>query len=208
MNPGIKLRLTIFISTIALLLMLIAWTAHAAWQRIGELHEKFSIVQWQSFQIADHLQQTILGLNNLVLRYAAYRDPGRLDEFRRGQHGIGPLDQSTTADCRRRRKNGRCSTKSKSSIPITWRRPMPFTRSFMATGSALIRVVEFTDFEKQSKSILIPRFSNWPKSIRNPLIRFRAKPPNRSTFCGSRCSVRWCCCWPPAPGCRWWFIGT
>ena len=79
-NAGIKLRLTIFISTIALLLMLIAWTTHVAWRRIGELHERFSVVQSQSFQNADHLQQAILGLNNLVLRYAAYR-------------GVGPLDQ-------------------------------------------------------------------------------------------------------------------
>ena len=50
--------------------MLIAWTAHVAWQRIGDLHEKFTLVQWKSFQIGDHFQQTILGLeqHHLALR--------------------------------------------------------------------------------------------------------------------------------------------
>jgi hypothetical protein len=56
------------------MMALIAWTAHSSWQRTGELREKLTAVQLQSFQIADHLQQTIWELNNLVLRYGAYHD--------------------------------------------------------------------------------------------------------------------------------------
>ena len=74
MNPGIKLRLAIFIAAVALLLMLIGWTAHGSWARIGELHERLAAMQWKSFQTSDHLQQAILDMNNLVLRYAAYRE--------------------------------------------------------------------------------------------------------------------------------------
>src|ERR1700744_4823369 len=75
MNRGIKFRLTIFIVTIALLVSLIAWTTDVSWERINETHQKLTILQQQSFNIADHLQQVVLGLNNSVLRYAAYRDP-------------------------------------------------------------------------------------------------------------------------------------
>jgi signal transduction histidine kinase len=76
MKQGIKFRLAIFITTIVLLVALIGWTAHSSWQRISGSHSKLAELQWQSFQIADHLQQTILSLNNSILRYAAYsHDP-------------------------------------------------------------------------------------------------------------------------------------
>ena len=133
--PGIKLRLTIFIATIALLLMLIAWTTHVAWQRIGELHGKIYVVQSQSFQNADHLQQTILGLNNLVLRYAAYRATEDWTNFDAGSKELGrwlneqqpilsaqdelPLLKQIKVVYHQLRGGGQ----------------RPFTRSFMATGS-------------------------------------------------------------------------
>ena len=75
MNPSLKLRLAIFIMAIASLVMLIAWTARTSWQQIGGLHKKLTTVQWKSFQFSDHLQQAVLGLNNSILKYAAYRDP-------------------------------------------------------------------------------------------------------------------------------------
>src|ERR1700733_2689071 len=76
MNNRVKFRLAIFITTIVLLVALIGWTAHSSWQRISGSHSKLAELQWQSFQIADHLQQTVLSLNNSILRYAAYsHDP-------------------------------------------------------------------------------------------------------------------------------------
>ena len=64
-----NLRLAAFILAIAIMVGLIAWTAHTSWQRTGELREKLTAVQLKSFQIADHFQQTILELNNIVLRF-------------------------------------------------------------------------------------------------------------------------------------------
>lgn len=74
MKAGSFLRITIFFTAIALLVALIAWAAHTSWRRTGELHEQLSAKQWKSFEIADRLQQTILSLNNMMLRYAAYRN--------------------------------------------------------------------------------------------------------------------------------------
>ncbi len=153
MNPRIKLRLTIFILTIGLLLVLIAWTANIAWQRISGLHEKFSILQSQSFQNADHLQQAILGLNNLVLRYAAYRSPEDWTNFdmSSAQLGLWINEQQPI---------------------LSQREELPFLRqiktvytNYVAAANAIhkiiygdrqsvIRVVELADFEKQSRSIL------------------------------------------------------
>ncbi len=53
---------------------LTSWTAHTSWKRIGDLQQRLTVVQMQSFQIAGHFQRTILELNNLVLRYAVSRE--------------------------------------------------------------------------------------------------------------------------------------
>jgi signal transduction histidine kinase len=56
----------------AAMVAVIAWAAHSAWRRGGELRERLTDVQLKSFQIADHFQKTILQLNNLILRYGVY----------------------------------------------------------------------------------------------------------------------------------------
>jgi hypothetical protein len=81
MNNGIKFRLIAFVLAIGVMVGLIAWTAHSSWRRIGELRQKLTSVQLKSFQIADHFQQTILELNNTVLRYGVSHDPGDWAHF-------------------------------------------------------------------------------------------------------------------------------
>ena len=74
MNRGIFVRLAIFIATIVLLVALIGWTAHSSWRSIRTSHDNLAKLQWQSFQIANHVQQKILNLNNSIYLYAAYTD--------------------------------------------------------------------------------------------------------------------------------------
>src|ERR1017187_10780137 len=81
MSVGMKYRLVAFILAIAGMVALIAWAGHTSWQRSGELREKLTTVQLQSFQIAEHLQQTIWELNNLVLRYGVYHDTDAWAQF-------------------------------------------------------------------------------------------------------------------------------
>ena len=153
MNPGIKLRLTIFIATIALLLMLIAWTAHVAWQRIGELHDKFALVQSKSFQNADHLQQTILGLNILVLQYAAYRDSADWTNFDQTSTELGrwiARQQPISAPQEERPLLNQIKTVYTNYVAAA----KAIHKRIYGMRVSLIRVEEFTDFKKQSKSIL------------------------------------------------------
>jgi signal transduction histidine kinase len=81
MSHSIKFRLAAFIAAIGAMVGLIAWTGQSAWRRSGDLRERLTTVQLKSFQIADHFQQTILELNNAVLRYGVYRDANDWSRF-------------------------------------------------------------------------------------------------------------------------------
>lgn len=78
---GMKIRLAAVTLAMAAMFVVIALTAHTSWWRTGELRERLTAVQLQSFLIADHFQQTILELNNLVLRYGVYRERKDWDRF-------------------------------------------------------------------------------------------------------------------------------
>lgn len=153
MNRGIKLRITIFITTIALLLMLIAWTAHISWQETGELHEKLSTEQWKVFRIADHLEQSVLGLNTMVLHFAAYGHPQDWTNF-----------IATSTELRRWMNEQEPTLSSPTERPFLRQIDSAFD-DYMTAATALnvriysthrtiTRVVEFADFEKQSRRVL------------------------------------------------------
>ena len=80
-SPGFKLRLAAFTLAIAGMVGIIAWAAQNAWGKSGELRERLTAVQLKSFQIADHIQETILELNNSVLRFGAYGDTNAWAHF-------------------------------------------------------------------------------------------------------------------------------
>src|SRR5439155_1699575 len=48
-----------------------------------DLRQNLTDVQLRSFQIADHFQQSISALNNLVLRYGAYHESNAWAQFKR-----------------------------------------------------------------------------------------------------------------------------
>src|SRR4051794_15623103 len=81
MTFQLKLRLAIFISAIAASVSLLVWVAHVTWQRVGVLRERLTTVQLESFHIADHFQQTVEQLNNLLLRYSIDREMSAWKDF-------------------------------------------------------------------------------------------------------------------------------
>lgn len=89
MNLSILVRLTIYFATITLLVAMIGWTAHASWRKTGELETQISAKQWQSFEIADRLEQGILGLNNDVLRFAVSRENSDWTNFLSHSRDLG-----------------------------------------------------------------------------------------------------------------------
>src|SRR5438046_1569215 len=80
MSVTIKFRLTSFALAIGLLAGLIAWAAFTTWQEVRQL-EAFDSSKIASYEIADHLQNTILLLNNIIGDYALKTDPQTLEKF-------------------------------------------------------------------------------------------------------------------------------
>ena len=152
MNPGNIFRLIIFFATI-MLVVLIAWTAHTSWQRTGDLHEQLSVKQWKSFQIADHLQQSILGLNNQVLRYAAYRNAADWTNFSAASEGLGRWLNEQQPILSSQKEQPFLDRINAAYTDYLTAAQALHTKIY-ATRQSITRVVEFTDLEKQSKRIL------------------------------------------------------
>lgn len=153
MNRGIIFRLVIFITMIALLMGLIGWIAHTSWRRTGEVHEELSVKQWKSFQVADHLQQAILSLNNLMLLYAAYRDDSEWADFSKSSKDLGRWlnEQQPLLSSEKERPfldgiNGAYTHYLNAAAAIRTK--------LYGNRQALTRVVEFADLETESKRIL------------------------------------------------------
>jgi signal transduction histidine kinase len=153
MSGGMKYRLVAFILAIAGMFVVIVWTGHTSWRRIGELREKLTTVKLQSFQIADHLQQTIRELNNLVLRYGVYQDANAWANFQTRSKALDAwIDDErpilTTADERLVLDaiNARYDKYLEAARDIGSR-----IRSSAPTATPL---AEFPDFESQSERIL------------------------------------------------------
>jgi signal transduction histidine kinase len=76
-----KLRLPVFVAATVLIVTAIFLTALKAWQRIGDIQGQLTTVQMESFRIADHFHQSILDLNNSLLRYQLGPQPNEWDYF-------------------------------------------------------------------------------------------------------------------------------
>ncbi|HXJ74378.1 MAG TPA: hypothetical protein VNM37_16125, partial [Candidatus Dormibacteraeota bacterium] len=76
-----KLRLTGFLLLIGLLVSLIVWATVVSWKRVDESRARLTAVQSESFQIASHLQQTILRLNERLLSSLKHRDTNDAAQF-------------------------------------------------------------------------------------------------------------------------------
>ncbi len=81
MTTGIKFRLGSFAAAIALLAFLMAGGAYTSHQEVKRLHEQYHTNQLETFEIADHLQDSMLELNNALTLFEERHDQGDLDRF-------------------------------------------------------------------------------------------------------------------------------
>src|SRR6266581_8206145 len=78
---NVKLRLYSFALAVVLLAALVGWAGHSAWQQLEQLRKNFGAVQSESFHLADHVEASILNLNETVLRFDLRRDPADKAHF-------------------------------------------------------------------------------------------------------------------------------
>jgi signal transduction histidine kinase len=83
MNRALKVRLIAFGLVIVTLAILIGWAGFSSWHEASQLQKRFSTGQLRSFEIADHLQDTILQLNTSLAHYELWRDPHDRQTFER-----------------------------------------------------------------------------------------------------------------------------
>jgi signal transduction histidine kinase len=110
-------------------------------------------MQWKSFQTSTHLQEAVLGMNAYVLRYAAYRERSdwtnflaaskELDQWINAQQPILSLE-----------KERPFLDQIKAAYKDYLTAAMALNTRIYTSRQSITRVVEFTDFEKQSKHIL------------------------------------------------------
>ena len=152
-SVGLQLRLTGFILAIAAMVGLIAWTAQDAWRRAGELREKLTAVQLQSFQIADHIQEQVLQLDTSVLRYGIYHDVAAWKHF---QHASQALDH--WIDDQREVLLSEDERTTLDLINTNYDFYMAAAHEIgarvQANAPASIGLKSFSDFEKQSQNML------------------------------------------------------
>ena len=147
-----KIRLVAFGFAIAVMVVLIAWTAHSSWQRTGELRERLTSVQLESFRIADHIQQEILGLNNSVLRFGLYRDSSDLVQFQIGSTNLDHwIDEQRPILSTELEKQILDKINTNYDFYMTAAREM---EARVQTNAAPTRLSDFADFEEQSREIL------------------------------------------------------
>ena len=60
---------------VVLLAALVGWAGNSAWQRLKQLRKNFGAVQSESFHLADHVEASVLNLNQTVLRFDLRKDP-------------------------------------------------------------------------------------------------------------------------------------
>jgi len=77
---NLKLRLYGFLAVV-LLAALVGWAGNSAWQQLKQLRKNFGSVQSRSFHLADHVQASILNLNETLLRFNLRKNPADHDQF-------------------------------------------------------------------------------------------------------------------------------
>jgi C4-dicarboxylate-specific signal transduction histidine kinase len=85
---NVKLRLYGFALAVVLLAALVGWGGNSAWQQLKQLRKTFGAVQSESFHRADHVEASILTLNEAVLRFDVRKDPADLAHFHQESEGL------------------------------------------------------------------------------------------------------------------------
>ena len=152
-SPGFKLRLAAFTLAIAGMVGIIAWAAQNAWHKSGELRERLTTVQLKSFQIADHIQETILELNNSVLRFGAYGDTNAWAHFQTASRLLDEWIDEQRAVLSSQKERQLLDVIN-TSYDHYMAAANAIEKRVRDTSPAKVAVQDFADFERQSQRML------------------------------------------------------
>jgi signal transduction histidine kinase len=79
----VKQRLYGLALAVVLLAALLGWAGQSAWQQLKQLRKNFGAVQSESFHLADHVEASILNLNETALRFDLRKNPADQAHFQK-----------------------------------------------------------------------------------------------------------------------------
>ena len=152
MITNVKWRLIALALSICMMVSLSVWAALASWNRTDEVRRQLTQVQSDSFHLADRFQQSILNLNNLLLRYRLREEPSTWRRFlqvgEEFESWIGTLKpEFNTPDERRILEEFETTYKTYFSNARLYERTRPI-------GGAIASLEEFAPLEVQSEKLL------------------------------------------------------
>lgn len=89
MKSPIKLRLTGFLTTVVLGVILFGWTERHVWRQTDQLQKRFEAMQRHGFHLADSFEAAILKLNNTLFRFDLRGDPADRLRFKDDSKSLG-----------------------------------------------------------------------------------------------------------------------
>src|SRR5436190_12512834 len=81
MNRAFKVRLTAFALVIVTLAIAIGFAAYSSWREVGRLQQRMSTGHLRSFEIADHIQESVLQMQTRLVSYELRHDAKDRDQF-------------------------------------------------------------------------------------------------------------------------------
>jgi signal transduction histidine kinase len=151
MKFSMKLRLAGFVLAIGLLLSLIVWAALTSSRRLDVSRVEARAGTSESFLIARHFQQALMGLNNQLLRLAIHRDTNDWTRFESDWQALNRwIDEQHLSAPAERQVLSQIDT----AYDDYHAAAQQLERSVASDADASVPVAEFAPFESQTARLL------------------------------------------------------
>jgi signal transduction histidine kinase len=151
MNTTLKLRLSGFVLAIGLLASLIVWAVLTSSQRLDESRRQARASSSESFYIARHFQQALMGVNDRLLKLAIHHDPNEWVQFENDWQALNQWidDQNLSSPAEKR-----ILDEINAAYDDYHAAAGQIETNVEFDVSADVSVAEFADFEKETARLL------------------------------------------------------
>ena len=151
MTPKLRLRLGGFVFAIGLLASLILWAALTSSRRLEESRAKARVGTSESFRIAHHFQQTLMDLNERLLKLATTHDMNEWTQFETDWKELNRwIDEQHLSSQRERELLDQINTAYDDYLAAA----QQIEAKVKSDASARVPIAEFARFEDQTARLL------------------------------------------------------
>lgn len=155
MNSGLKWRVGGFSLAIALLALLEVWAAFTAWRRVDESGRLLASVEVVSLHIGSTFQASLLGLNEVVFKYASHHDQKDWTKFEEDWKTLDHwIDQQIEGHRQASRQEKQILDELNAAYDDYRAAAEQIGARAQASADAEPNVLDFANFEQQSARLL------------------------------------------------------